>query len=544
MLLLVAIACSGPSAAAPASTVPDATHPVGPTSTLAPAAGGAAMLTQADPFARWNELLEPQPWWRDSAPYSCHPPAKLASPWLEAGMRDIGGADPLSLIRFYGNGSYLRYGYMGFEGCTTVKKYPGRTHLDPPVDPTYYSTGNLDIAVDIARVPPDAPGWFEDDGIREVMTLAEAVRTLNTHIVPYFLKISEANLNMRFHPGVDFALEGEGSPDDVLTQQLRLAGIIDCPSFSEAHGPCSHGAPGGLNRILLTDVTSDRGGSAHNGSARFGLVSLREADMTLLAHEIGHSWMNWPHSYAEVPWHPDGIHGRDDESAVAEPPNPYSNALDFMSTLSVTRVLGWHQDLPSTLAVNRYAAGWIDPSEVALHLEDAATYTLHPPRQRGYQFLVVSSGRRYAFTTIEVLDKRNSAYIDETPKVHDPSYPEARRPFRYSGVLVSRYDQSTGAGAQARFGPALYDARNPDFAADVGWGRDDYSVLRDGDSRSIGGGVFLQVSVNPDQSYRIAVSGGRIAPFPPWCVPLWFVPGEYDSGCLLNELGPIATPSG
>ena len=208
-----------------------------------------------DPFAKWNEL-EPQPWWKKSEPYSCLASAKETSPWIEAGMTDLGGSDPLSLIRFFGNGSYLRYGFMGFEGCTPIKKYPGRTHLDPPVDPAYYSLGDLDIAVDIARVPPDAPGWFEDDGARETMTMDEAVNILNTHVAAYFEKISEGKLSMRFQAGNDFALEGEGSPNDVRGQQLRLAGVMDCRGQAADRYPCDQGDPGGLNRLLLTDVTT------------------------------------------------------------------------------------------------------------------------------------------------------------------------------------------------------------------------------------------------------------------------------------------------
>ena len=214
--------------------------------------------TAFDPFAKWNDL-EPQHWWRESEPYSCLTPAKFTSPWIEAGMTDLGGSDPLSLIKYYGNGSYLRYGYMGFEGCTPIKKYPDRTYLDPPVDPTYYSLGNLDIAVDIARVPPDAPGWFADNGKRETMPMAEAVDILNTHVAAYFEKISEGKLKMRFHAGNDFNLEGEGSPNDVHGQQMRLAGVMDCRGEAANSDPCNLGAPGGLNRILLTDVTTDTG---------------------------------------------------------------------------------------------------------------------------------------------------------------------------------------------------------------------------------------------------------------------------------------------
>ena len=478
----------------------------------------------ADPFAKWNGL-EPQPWWRESEPYSCQSPVKNTSPWIEAEMIDLGGSDPLSLIRFYGNGSYLRYGFMGFEGCTPMKKYPDRTYLDPPVDPAYYSLGDLAIAVDIARVPPDAPGWFEDDGARETMGMAEAVNILNTHVAAYFARISEGRLRMRFHAGNGFKLEGEGSPNDVQGQQLRLAEVMDCRGREADRYPCDLGAPGGLNRLLLTDVATDRGGDAFNGSVRIGLVSLREANMEALVHEMGHAWMGWPHSYAEVRW--------DEEEAGI--PNPYSNALDFMSALSLNPTSGWHQDMPSTLAVNRYAAGWIDPPEVALHLSAAGTYTLQPPRQSGYQFLVISSGRKYAFTTVEVLDERNPAYMDQTPRVYDPESPAEPRHFRYDGVLVSRYDQSTGTGINARFGPALYNEDNPDFAPDVNWGRDDFSVMQDGETREIGGGVRLQVFRNDDGSYEVYVSGGPTAEFPPWCDTIWFAFGEYDTGCSLEN---------
>ncbi|MDE2884494.1 MAG: hypothetical protein OXO53_05260, partial [Chloroflexota bacterium] len=307
---------------APGTPTPTAAH------TAVPPAPGTPTATVADPFAKWNELA-PQHWWRDSEPYTCLAPPKDTSPWIEAGMTDLGGSDALSLIRFFGNGSYLRYGFMGFEGCTPVKKYLGEpgpvtTHLDAPVDPTYYSLGDLDITVDIARVPPDAPGWYEDDRMRETMTMAEAVGILNAHVAPYYEKISEGKLRMRFHAGNDFALEGEGSPDDVFGQKLRLAGVMDCRGDAAENYPCNQGAPGALNRLLLTDVTTDRGGDAYNGDARMGLVSLREANMETLVHEIGHSWMGWPHSYAELLWYPDASQA----NGEADLPNPYSNILD------------------------------------------------------------------------------------------------------------------------------------------------------------------------------------------------------------------------
>ena len=535
LILLGSSACNGQPDGAPAdlgtapgdapavteSPAPLPTDTASPTPLTTVVHPGVARPMTADPFSMWNALA-PQDWWTESEPYTCLSPEKDTSPWTEVGMTDLGGSDPLSLIKYYGNGSYLRFGYMGFEGCTPMRRYPDRTYLDPPVDPTYYSLGDLDIAVDIARVPPDAPGWHEDDGKRETMTMAEAVNILNTHVVAYFEKISEGRLRMRFHAGNDFALEGEGSPNDVHGQQMRLAGVMDCRGEAADSYPCDLGAPGGLNRILLTDVTTDTGGDAFNAAARLGLVSLREANMENLVHEIGHGWMMWPHSYAEVRWD-------EDEDRL---PNPYSNSLDFMSTVARLPVYGWHQDMPSTLAVNRYAAGWIDPREVALHRSHAETYTLQPPRRRGYQFLVISSGRKHAFTTVEVLDERNPAYVDGYSVVYTPS---GDRPLRYDGVLVSRYDQSTGTGINARFGPALHDDRNPDFSSAVNRGYDDFSVIQDGETRDIGSGVRLEVYRNDDGSYDVTVSGGQVAEFTPWCNIIWFEFGKFDSGCALDD---------
>lgn len=478
----------------------------------------ARHVAKIDPFARWNYLLEPKPWWRVSVPYSCFQKEKQTSPWRDAGLVDLGGSDPLSLIRYFGNGSYLRYGRMGFHGCTPLKKYPDAFHRDPPVDPTYYSVGDLDIWVDIARVPTGASGWDQDNGQRVDFSMERAVALLNEYVAPYFKRISQDNLRIAFHEGNEFTVEGEGRPEDAENQQYKLIGAcLD---------GCKYGAPGGLNRFLLNDVASDTGGRAYNGWAGFGLASFREEYMETIVHEMGHAWMAWPHSFSEVFW-------QGDAGDEIEGPNPYSNLFDLMSSLNFSPISGWDHDMPSTLAINRYAAGWIKPEDVALHLVENATYTLSKPRESGFQFLVVHSGRPYAFTTLEVLEERSSKYMTEMP-VYDPSLPQEYRPRRYEGVLVNRYDQTAGTGTDARVGPALYYKTNPKLLQDVGWGRDDYSLIGDGETRDIGSGVRIEVARNHDGSYSVTVSGGTVAEFEVWCSNIWFAT-EYDTGCHLDE---------
>ena len=497
-----------------------------------PPSGGG---TSDDLFALiWNNLPS-QPWWRESAPYSCAVVAKTTSPWIEAELKDLGGSDPLSLIRYYGNGSYLRYGSQGFEGCTPMDKYPHRTHLDAPADPTYYTRGDLEIWIDIARIPPYEQVSNEDNGSRVAMSMDEAVNLMNTHVAPYLQRISGGKLRVTFLKGEDIDLAGKGervtgSGWYNLAHSLLWNKVAPCSS--EDQDCHDRGSPGGLSRILLSDVTSDTGGDASNGFGRLGLILLQNADMATILHEIGHGWMEWPHSFTELQWqiYPGGS---------LDIPNSYSNRFDFMSAL-VERVgtagLGWQQNFPPPLAINRYSAGWIDASDVALHVAESGTYRLSKPLDEGYQLLVIHSGRQYAFTTIEVLPERPAAYVNPTAEVYDPSAPGGQRKFRYDGVLVSRYDQSRGTGAQARFGPALYDTRNPEATHDVGWGRDDYSLIGDGESRDIGSGVTVSVSKNADGSYNVSVSGGKIAAFDPWCYKIWFTANEYDTGCKLDGM--------
>ena len=483
---------------------------------------------------KWNDI-PPQPWWRESAPYSCAPEEKTSSPWIDAGLQDLGGRDPLSLIRYWGNGSYLRYGDQGFEGCTPMVRYPDRTHLDPPADPTYYTLGDWDIWIDIARFPSYAQVWDHDDGSRVAMTMEEAVDLMNAHVAPYWDRVSEGKFRVTFRAGLDIDLHERGGRTAGtgwfgLARTYLWMEVADC--HDEWQGCPWRGYPGGLSRILFSDITSDTGGAASHAFGGLGLIHLRAADMMTILHEMGHGWMGWPHSFTELRW-------QSRPGGSFQAPDPYSNRLDFMSKLTLENTFGWHRDFPPPMAINRYSAGWIDADDVALHVAGSGTYRLSKPLEAGTQFLVIHSGRQYAFTTLEVLPERPAVLVDRSSNVFDPSAPGGQRAFRYEGVLVSRYDQTRGTGTQARFGPALHDTRNPEVNYDVGWGRDDYSVMGDGESRDIGGGVTVSVSRNGDGSYDVAVGGGRMSAFEPWCYPIWFSkPTMYDTGCLLDDGEP------
>ena len=71
----------------------------------------------------------------------------------------------------------------------------------------------------------------------------------------------------------------------------------------------------------------------------------------IATHELGHG-LCWPHSYS-------GATG-----------DEYDNPADVMSFA--------HNWPIGTLAVNRYAAGWIHPNQVSVHQDSARSYTLSP----------------------------------------------------------------------------------------------------------------------------------------------------------------------
>ncbi len=119
-------------------------------------------------------------------------------------------------------------------------------------------------------------------------------------------------------------------------------------------------------------------------------------------HEPGHARVHGRHSCAELPRYPDGV-----QEGVAGSPAPHGNAVDCMSARSLAAKRGRHQDTPSTPAVNRHAAGWIDPAEVALHLTRCREVHAATGSRSGLPVPRDLPGRAPAFTDVAVLDQRH-----------------------------------------------------------------------------------------------------------------------------------------
>ena len=191
--------------------------------------------------------------------------------------------------------------------------------------------------------------------------LNNTVVSLNREIAPYFRWLS----NDRYRP------------------RFRYAGGIkgaDGPGCLEA-AVAEPAAASSDNRVLVIQDIEDYIGVT--------VGELREAQIVvtsgpgllgLVVHEIGHA-LGFPHSYGGL-------------ALTDAGPFEYDNPMDIMSG-----TLGLNIGTP---AVNRYAAGWMDAVNVAVHpVGKAHTYELRPTGTGGVQMLVLISPQIGVMTTLE-----------------------------------------------------------------------------------------------------------------------------------------------
>ena len=182
--------------------------------------------------------------------------------------------------------------------------------------------------------------WTPGELVANIHDPERLTKWLNeeSDVIPYFRWLSGDRYRPAFRVG--------GTVESNHSQQVMR--WLDCADRAK------QASAGGANGALIIDTSSSEEGLAgpgewcragecgsFPGNDRWAIVG-GDAFADTYAHEIGHA-LHWPHSFS---------HGSSWE---------YDNPMDIMGSPTNDGKREWR----ATPAVNRYAAGWIDPDDVA-----------------------------------------------------------------------------------------------------------------------------------------------------------------------------------
>lgn len=275
--------------------------------------------------------------------------------------------------------------------------------------------------------------WLCDvaDGSTEV-DLRSAVALLNRQIPPYFSWLSGGRYEPEFVEGgtvkIETAIPSAKPGDYGCEEPVAEASkggtegaliILDKARLEGAHGGAGRSDtmsyPENLRGVVVPPFAV-LPASAFCKESRTVVNCLYPDHIKLdwVAHEMAHA-LSWPHSFG-------GRRIADGEVYAGD------NPMDLMSNNPEAPELGLNALAVGTAVVNRYAAGWIDLEDVAVHRESYGSYVLSPPGTKGVQMLVLSRGQPGRFISLGA----------RVAKGHDGGIPA-------EGVEVYRIDQRAAA---------------------------------------------------------------------------------------------------
>jgi hypothetical protein len=270
----------------------------------------------------------------------------------------------------------------------------------------------------VCKVPRRSTSGEWRTHARVRLSARRAARPLKRRVAPYFRWLSEGKYRPRFHPRGTIHIgkaDGEractsaaarrsaGRDGAVVVPNVRVhgehAGAVQCAEreLSRAGEEPCRGEPVTLPHSHRIAVLGPQD--------LLPLVHGRSMISTA-AHELGHT-ISWPHSFTGRLYVGMKARGKRVRAAI-----DYDDPFDVMGYQRLWGTGRWQKPLTGrfrlkgTQAFNRYAAGWVRPSAVAVDDSPDARYRIDAIGGGGTQLVIVPSQNPMAFLTLEAKARR------------------------------------------------------------------------------------------------------------------------------------------
>jgi hypothetical protein len=346
------------------------------------------------------------------------------------------------------------------------------------------AVGSDQIGVWVCDVPPDTTNSFYFYYEHVDVDATQVAAWAQTTVAPYFAEVSRGRYTATFTALGHIPLSSTEGPGECREKARTQTGapytnvlFTDTRSyFGGQAGPGLISSNPAFDESVLVAGAPDqtrRGAWVGGGSTGPNLSPL------VVVHEIGHT-LHWPHSY--------------NTSATGE----YDNRVDVMSGYPADGLCTgptsggftlWPCEPQHTLAFNRFASGWIDGNQVAIHRSGTVNYTLDAPARDGLQFVALP----------DPSDPRSMLTLEARPRVGRDQF------LGVEGVALHVVDQVPRGG----FIDGFSTGRRQRQALGASSSYD--HVLGVGASLTVHG-VTVTVLGRSGDSYEVAVSGSYRMP--------------------------------
>jgi M6 family metalloprotease-like protein len=244
--------------------------------------------------------------------------------------------------------------------------------------------GSDQIGVWVCDVPLDTTNQVYAVYDHVAVAVGDVAAWAQSTVAPYFAEVSRGRYTTTFTALGHIALSGTDGPGECRNQAIDQTGapytnVLFTDTRSYRGGQAGPGRistnPASDQNVLVAGAPNVTRRGAWVGGGSTGL----ELSPLVVAHEIGHT-LHWPHSY---------------NTSAFE----YDNRVDVMSGYPADGLCTrpapggavdlWPCEPQHTLAFNRFATGWIDGPQVAIHRSGTVNYTLDAPTRDGLQFVAL-----------------------------------------------------------------------------------------------------------------------------------------------------------